>query len=83
MSEVIGARVHREAADCKKIVVDWGYAVDWVHYRGLEQAASSDDLACLNGDMLVIVWPGPFLPKGARPAGEDEHAALRSAARSA
>jgi len=46
-------------------------------------AHPSDDLACLNGDMLVILWPGPFLPKGARRAGEDEHAALRSAARSA
>lgn len=52
-------------------------------YRGLEQAADSEDLACLNGDMLVILWPGLFLPKGARRAGEDEHATLRSAARSA
>jgi hypothetical protein len=32
MSGVIGARVHREAADYQKTVVDSGYAVDPVHY---------------------------------------------------
>jgi hypothetical protein len=60
-----------------------GFMEDLVHYRGLEQAADSGDLACLNGDMLVILWPGLSLLKGARRAGEDEHAALRSAARCA
>jgi hypothetical protein len=52
-------------------------------YQGLEQAVDSGDLTCLNGDMLVILWPGLSLLKGARRAGEDERAALRSAARCA
>jgi hypothetical protein len=43
--------------------VDSGLWVDYGCYLGLEQAADSEDLACLNGHMLVILRQGLFLPR--------------------
>ena len=49
-------------------------------HLGLEQAADSEDLACLSGHMLVILRQGLFLPTAHGGQGDDEHEALRSAA---
>lgn len=58
-----GAEGRHSVANSAKILEDSGLAEDLGAYRGLEQAAGSDDLACLNGDMLVILWPGLSLLK--------------------
>ena len=46
----------------------------------VREARRPDDLAVfLDGDTLIVLWPGIFLPKPVRRAWEDEHPALRSA----
>src|SRR5580704_4450105 len=46
----------------------------------LEEPGSTEDLADLNGDMLIALWPELYLPKGVRQAWEDLHPELRPAA---
>ena len=46
----------------------------------VREARRPDDLAVfLDGDTLIALWPGIFLPKPVRRAWEDEHPALRPA----
>jgi prevent-host-death family protein len=46
----------------------------------LREASRPEDLTgYLNGEVLVAVWPGLFLPKSLRRAWEDRHPALRAA----
>jgi prevent-host-death family protein len=46
----------------------------------LREASRPGDLSSyLNGEILVAVWPGLYLPKGVRRAWEDQHPALRAA----
>jgi len=46
----------------------------------VREAHRPDDLAVfLDGDTLIALWPGIFLPNPVRRAWEDEHPALRHA----
>jgi hypothetical protein len=46
----------------------------------IREARRPDDLAAfLDGDTLLALWPGIFLPKPVRRAWEDEHPDLRPA----
>jgi hypothetical protein len=51
----------------------------WMYQTVLREATRAEDLAILNGDMLVALWRDLFLPKGVRRAWEDQHPALRAA----
>jgi hypothetical protein len=51
----------------------------WVYQIVLREAGSAEDLAYLNGDMLISLWPDMFLPKGVRQAWEEQHPVLRAA----
>jgi hypothetical protein len=51
----------------------------WVYQIVLREARSPEDLAYLNGDQLVTVWPDLYLPSGVRQAWEDQHPALQAA----
>jgi hypothetical protein len=51
----------------------------WMYQIVLREASSTEDLAYLNGDMLVSLWPDLYLPKGVRQAWEEQHPALRAA----
>jgi hypothetical protein len=55
----------------------------WVYQTVLREAASADDLAYLNGDRLVAIWPDLYLPKGVRQAWEEQHPVLRAASAAA
>jgi hypothetical protein len=55
----------------------------WVYQTVLREAASADDLAYLNGERLVAVWPELFLPRGVRQAWEEQHPVLRAASAAA
>jgi prevent-host-death family protein len=51
-----------------------------LHETVLREASRPGDLSnYLNGEILVAVWPGLYLPKGVRRAWEDQHPALRAA----
>lgn len=52
----------------------------WMYQVVLREAGSTEDLAYLNGDMLIALWPELYLPKGVRQAWEDLHPELRPAA---
>jgi hypothetical protein len=53
----------------------------WLYQIVLREASRLEDLtAYLDGDTLVALWPGLYLPKGVRQAWEDQHPALRAAA---
>ena len=53
----------------------------WLYQIVLREASRLEDLTTyLNGDALVALWPGLFLPKGLRQAWEEQHPALRAAA---
>lgn len=52
----------------------------WMYQIVLREASRAEDLAYLNEDMLITLWPGLFLPKGVRQAWEEQHPALRAAA---
>jgi hypothetical protein len=53
----------------------------WLYQTVLREASRPEDLtAYLDGDTLVALWPGLYLPKGVRQAWEDQHPALRAAA---
>jgi hypothetical protein len=53
----------------------------WLYQIVLREAGRPEDLtAYLDGDTLIALWPGLYLPKGVRQAWEDKHAVLRAAA---
>jgi len=52
----------------------------WMYQIVLREASRPEDLAYLDEDMLIALWPGLFLPKGVREAWEEQHPALRAAA---
>jgi len=52
----------------------------WMYQTVLREASRPADLAYLNEDMLLSLWPGLFLPKGVRQAWEEQYPALRAAA---
>ena len=53
----------------------------WLYQIVLREASRQEDLtAYLDGDTLIALWPGLYLPKGVRQAWEDQHPALRAAA---
>ncbi|HEY8042701.1 MAG TPA: hypothetical protein VIF35_00425 [Streptosporangiaceae bacterium] len=52
----------------------------WMYQTVLREAARPEDLAYLDEDTLVALWPTLFLPKGVRQAWEEQHPALRAAA---
>jgi len=51
----------------------------WMYQVVLREASSTEDLAYLNGDMLIALWPDLHLPRGVRRAWEDIHPELQSA----
>jgi hypothetical protein len=51
----------------------------WVYQTVLREASRAEDLAVLDGDTLVRLWPELFLPRGVRQAWEDAHPELRAA----
>ena len=51
----------------------------WMYQVVLREASSTEDLAYLNGDMLIALWPELYLPKGVRQAWEDRHPELQPA----
>jgi hypothetical protein len=55
----------------------------WMYQIVLREAARPEDLAYLNEDQLIALWPTLLLPKGVRQAWEEHHPALRAAAASA
>jgi len=56
----------------------------WLYQTVLREAGRPEDLtAYLDGDTLVALWPGLYLPKGVRQAWEDQHPVLRAAAAAA
>jgi hypothetical protein len=52
----------------------------WMYQIVLREASSPEDLAYLNGDLLVTLWPELYLPRGVRQAWEERHPALQGAA---
>jgi len=52
----------------------------WMYQIVLREASRPEDLAYLDEDMLIALWPGLFLPRGVRQAWEEQHPALRAAA---
>jgi hypothetical protein len=52
----------------------------WMYQIVLREASRPEDLAYLDEDMLIALWPSLFLPKGVRQAWEEQHPALRAAA---
>ncbi len=52
----------------------------WMYENVLREARRPGDLAFLDHDLLVALWPGLNLPEGVRRAWEDRHPVLRSAA---
>jgi hypothetical protein len=51
----------------------------WMYRVVLREARSTEDLAYLNGELLVALWPELHLPKGVRQAWEDQHPELHAA----
>ena len=54
--------------------------LSWMYQIVLREASSTEDLAYLDGDTLIALWPDLYLPKGVRQAWEDRHPVLRAAA---
>ena len=52
----------------------------WMYQIVLREAARPEDLAYLNREQLIALWPTLFLPKGVRSAWEEQHPVLRAAA---
>ena len=52
----------------------------WMYQIVLREASRAEDLAFLNEDQLIALWPTLFLPQGVRQAWEEQHPALRAAA---
>jgi hypothetical protein len=51
----------------------------WMYQIVLREAGSAEDLAHLNGELLIALWPDLYLPKGVRQAWEDQHPELHAA----
>jgi hypothetical protein len=51
----------------------------WMYQIVLREASSTEDLAYLNGDVLIARWPDLYLPRGVRQAWEEQHPVLRAA----
>jgi hypothetical protein len=51
----------------------------WMYQVVLREAGSTEDLAYLNGELLIALWPELHLPKGVRQAWEDQHPELHAA----
>ena len=51
----------------------------WMYQIVLREASRAEDLAYLDEDMLIALWPGLFLPKDVRQAWEERHPVLRAA----
>jgi len=51
----------------------------WMYQVVLREAGSTEDLAYLNGELLIALWPDLYLPKGVRQAWEDQHPELHAA----
>jgi hypothetical protein len=51
----------------------------WVYQIVLREASGTNDLAYLNGETLIALWPDLHLPKGVRQAWEDQHPELHAA----
>jgi hypothetical protein len=50
----------------------------WMYQVVLREAGSVEDLAYLDGETLIALWPTLHLPRGVRQAWEDLHPELRS-----
>jgi hypothetical protein len=53
----------------------------WLYENVLREARRAADLAVLDRDTLVALWPGLNLPAGVRQAWEQRHAQLRASTR--
>jgi hypothetical protein len=53
--------------------------VPWMYQVVLREARSTEDLAYLNGDLLIALWPDLVLPRGVRQAWEAKHPELHAA----
>jgi hypothetical protein len=53
--------------------------LSWMYRVVLREASSTEDLAYLNGELLIALWPELHLPKGVRQAWEDQHPELHAA----
>ena len=51
----------------------------WMYQVVLREAGSAEDLAHLNGELLIALWPELYLPRGVRQAWEDQHPELHAA----
>jgi len=51
----------------------------WMYQIVLREASRAEDLAYLNGERLIAVWPDLYLPGGVRQAWEDQHPVLHAA----
>jgi hypothetical protein len=51
----------------------------WMYQVVLREAARAEDLAYLNGERLIALWPDLYLPGGVRQAWEDRHPGLHAA----
>ena len=51
----------------------------WVYQVVLREAGRPDDLAYLNGELLIALWPELYLPEGVRRAWEEQHPELHAA----
>jgi hypothetical protein len=51
----------------------------WMYQVVLREASSAEDLAHLNGELLIALWPELYLPKGVRQAWEDQYPELHAA----
>jgi hypothetical protein len=57
--------------------------LSWMYENILREARRPGDLAVLDRDILVALWPALNIPEGVRRAWEDQHPALRAAAAAA
>jgi hypothetical protein len=51
----------------------------WMYQIVLREARDPGDLAYLNGERLIAIWPDLYLPGGVRQAWEDQHPELHPA----
>jgi hypothetical protein len=52
----------------------------WMYQIVLREASRAEDLAYLNGERLIAIWPDLYLPRGVRHAWEDQYPELHPAA---
>ncbi len=51
----------------------------WMYQVVLREASGPDDLAYLNGELLIALWPELHLPEDVRRAWEEQHPELHAA----